>query len=193
MSTYGTASSRRFLGGSALTLAALTGAIAAETAARVADRPRDLDVDISAPFADAFFPVPAGDALSTTYALVIAERVDADTQEDLSYRAQSVAERLDIDVDELAATVAITPSEGGTQLVTAAGRFDRPDLGETIAVGERDAESNDDLPDEVETTDDLPAGWQLTETDEAALFTDEGVAAAATDGGYSPTPRGRSD
>ena len=176
-------SRRRFLGGSALTLAALTGVLAPETDARVADRPRDLDVDISASFADAFLPVPAGDALSTTYAMVIAERVDADAEEDLSYRARSVAERLDIDVDELAATVAITPSERGTQLETAAGGFDRPDRGETIAVGEGDAASNDDLPDDVETTDDLPAGWRLTETDEAALVTGEGVAAAATGGG----------
>ncbi|PHQ47398.1 hypothetical protein DJ68_02040, partial [Halorubrum sp. C3] len=67
--------------------------------------------------------------------MVLAERVDADTEADLSYRARSVAERLDIEVDELAATVAITPSERGTQLVTAAGGFDRLDRGETIAVG----------------------------------------------------------
>lgn len=185
-------SRRRFLGGSALTLAALTGVLAPETDPRIADRPRDLAVDISGSFADAFLPVPVGEALSTTYAMVLAERVDADTEEDLSYRARSVAERLDIEVDELAATVAITPSERGTQLVTAAGGFDRLDRGETIAVGEGDAASNDDLPDDVETTDDLPAGWRLSETDEAALITGEGVAAAATGGGYSPRPRGRS-
>ncbi|WP_142987805.1 hypothetical protein [Halorubrum cibi] len=125
--------------------------------------------------------------------MVIAERVDADTEEDLSYRARSVSERLDIDVDELAATVTTTPSERGVQLVTAAGGFDRPDHGETIAVGEGGDESTDDLPDEVETTDDLPAGWRLTETDEAAFVTSEGVAAAATASGYSPHPRGRSD
>lgn len=186
-------SRRRFLGGSALTLAALTGVLAPETDARVAARPRDLDVDISAPFADAFLPVPAGDALSTTYAMVIAERVDADTEADLSYRARSVSEQLDIDIDELAATVAITPSERGIQLVTAAGGFDSPDRGEPIAVGEGDGESAADLPDEVETTDDLPAGWRLTETDKAAFVSGEGVAAAATSGGYSPRPRGRSD
>ena len=185
-------SRRRFLGGSALTLAALTGVLAPETDARVADRPRDLDVDISAPFADAFLPIPASDALPTTYAMVIAGRVDADTEEDLSYRARSVADRLDIDVDELAATVTVTPSERGIRLVTAAGGFDRPDRGETIAVGEGDSESSDDVPDEVETTDDLPAGWRLTETDDAAFVAGEGVAAAVTDG-YSPTPRGGSD
>ena len=186
-------SRRRFLGGSALTLAALTGVLAPETDARVTDRPRDLDVDISAPFADAFLPVPAGDALSTTYAMVIAERVDADTEDDLSYRARPVSERLDIDVDELAATVTITPSERGIQLVTAAGGFDRPDRGETIAVGEGDGESNDDVPAEVETTGDLPAGWRLTETGETAFVTGDGVAAVATGSGYSPSPRGRSD
>ena len=186
-------SRRRFLGGSALTLAALTGVLAPETDARLADRPSDLDVDISAPFADAFLPVPAGDPLSTTYAMVIAERVDADTEEDLSYRAQSVAERLDIDADELAATVAVTPSERGTQLVTAAGGFDRPDHGEAIAVGEGGGESNDDLSDDVETTADLPAGWRLTDNGETAFLTGDGVAAAATGGGYSPRPRGSSD
>jgi len=185
-------SRRRFLGGSALTLAALTGVLAPETDARVADRPKDLEVDISAPLADAFLPLPTGDALSTTYAMVIAERVDADTEEDLSYRARSVADRLDIDVDELAATVSITPSERWVRLVTAAGGFDRPDRGETIAVGEGDGESSDDAPEEAETTDELPAGWRLTETGEAAFVAGEGVAAAAT-GGYSPTPRGRSD
>ncbi|PHQ44992.1 hypothetical protein DJ68_15425, partial [Halorubrum sp. C3] len=124
--------------------------------------------------------------------MVIAERVDADTEEDLTYRARSVADRLDIDVDELAATVSITLSERGTQLVTAAGGFDRPDRGETIAVGDGEDESTDDLPDDVETTDELPTGWRLTETDEAAFVTGEGVAAAAT-GGYSATPRSRSD
>jgi len=185
-------SRRRFLGGSALTLATLTGVLAPETDVNGADRPRDLDVDLSAPFADAFLPLPTGDALSTTYAMVIAERVDADTETDPSYRARSVADRLDIDVDELAATVSITPSERGIQLVTAAGGFDRPDRGETIAVGEGDGESSDDVPAEAETTDDLPAGWRLAETDEAAFVTAEGVAAAATSG-YLPGPRGRSD
>ncbi|ELZ47426.1 hypothetical protein C463_02666 [Halorubrum californiense DSM 19288] len=157
-----------------------------------ADRPSDLDVDISSPFADVFLPLPTGDALSTTYAMIIAERVDADTEADLSYRARSVADRLDIDVDELAATASITPSERGIQLVTAAGGFDRPDRGETIAVGAGDGVSSDDVPAAAETTDELPAGWRLTETDEAAFVAGEGVAAAAT-GGDSSSPRGRSD
>jgi len=186
-------SRRRFLGGSALTLAALTGVLTPETDVHGSDQLTDLDVDISAPFADAFLPVPAGDALSTTYAMVIAERVDADTEEDLSYRARSATERFDVDAGELAATVAVTPSERGIQLVTAAGDFDRLDHGETIAVGEGGGESNDDAPAEVETTDELPAGWRLTDNDETAFVTGDGVAAAATDSGYSPSPRGRSD
>ena len=186
-------SRRRFLGGSALTLAALTGVLAPETDTRAADGQRELDVDISGPFADAFLPLPADDALSATYGIVIAERIDADTDEDLSYRAQSVADRFAVDPGELAATVAVTPSERGTQLVTAAGGFDRPDRGETVAVGEGDEESNEDVPEGAEVTDDLPAGWRLSETDEAAFVTGEGVAAAAAGTGGSPRPRRRSD
>lgn len=186
-------SRRRFLGGSALTLAALTGVLDPETDANATGRPRDLDVDVSAPFADAFLPLPAGDALSTTYAMVIADRVDADAEADLSYRARSTAERLDVDAEKLAATVAVTPSERGVRLVTAAGGFDRPDGGETIAVGEGGDESNDDVPAEAETTDDLPAGWRLADDGETALVTGDGVAAAATGGGYSPSPRSGSE
>ena len=176
-----------------MTLAALTGVLAPETDAYAADRLTDLDVDISAPFADAFLPVPADDVLSTTYATVIAERVDADTEADLSYRARDVIDQFQINVDELAATVAVSPSERGTQLVTAAGSFDQIDRGETIAVGEDNGESDDDVPADVEPTDDLPVGWRLTEADETAFITGDGVAAAATSGGYSPSPRGRSN
>ncbi|WP_237561588.1 hypothetical protein [Halorubrum halophilum] len=186
-------SRRGFLGGSALTLAALTGVLNPETDAQSSGRPTDLDLDMSGPLADAFLPVPAGDALSTTYATVIAERIDADAAEDLSYRARSVTERLDIDADELAATVAVTPSERGFQLLAAAGGFDRLDHGETIAVGEGDGASNDDIPTEAETTDKLPAGWRLTDDGETAFVTGEGVAAAATGNESPPSPRGRSD
>ncbi|MBP1901238.1 hypothetical protein J2744_000908 [Halorubrum trapanicum] len=190
-------SRRRFLGGSALTLAALTGVLTPETDARVSGRPTDLDIDISAPFADAFRPVPAGDALSTTYATVIADRVDADAAEELSYRARPATERLDVDAAELSATVVVNASDRGIQLLTAAGGFDRLDRGETVAVGEgggeTGGESGDDAPADVETTDELPAGWRLADDDETAFVTGDGVAAVATGGGYSPTPRGRSD
>ena len=186
-------SRRRFLGGSALTLAALTGVLAPETDAHRSARPRDLDIDISGPLADAFLPLPAGDALSTTYATVIAERVDADTEDELSYRARCATDRLDIDADELAATVGIMPADRGTQLVTAAGSFDRLDRGETIAVGEGGDGSNDDDPAEAETTDDLPAGWRLLDDGETAFVTGNGVAAAATGSSHSPRPRGQSN
>ncbi|EMA59646.1 hypothetical protein [Halorubrum lipolyticum] len=190
-------SRRRFLGGSALTLAALTGVLKPETDAHVSARLRDLDLDISTPFADAFLPVPAGDVLSTTYTTVIAERIDADTEAELSYRARSATEQLDVDADELSATVAVTPADRGIRLVTAAGDFDRLDRGETIAVGEgaddTGDESNDDAPTEADTTDELPADWRLTDDGETAFVVGDGVAAAATGSGYSPSPRGRSD
>ncbi|TKX77630.1 twin-arginine translocation signal domain-containing protein, partial [Halorubrum sp. SD626R] len=101
-------SRRDFLGGSALTLAALTGFVdpGVDGDERSPDgTPADLDVDVPAPFADAFLPVPAAEALSTTYATVIADRVDADATEDLSYRARSATETLGVDADALSATV----------------------------------------------------------------------------------------
>ncbi|MFW5950028.1 MAG: hypothetical protein ACOCR6_01600 [archaeon] len=193
-------SRRGFLGGSALTLAALTGVLDPETDAhalgRQAGTPTDIDLDISASFADAFLPVPASDALSTRYATVLAERIDADAAEDLSYRSRSATERFDIDADELTATVAVTPADRGIQLMTAAGGFGRLDRGETLAVGDGDgdtgAESTGDAPRETETTEDLPVGWRLIDDGETALVTGDGVAAAAIGSGHSPSPRGRS-
>lgn len=189
-------SRRGFLGGSALTLAALTGFLDSGTDAHAPGRLADLDLDISAPFADAFLPVPAGDVLSTTYTMVIAEQIDADAAEDLSYRARSATERFDVDADELSATVAVMPADRGIQLVTAAGGFDRLDRGETLAVGKGDSdtgdESNDDVSTEVETMDELPAGWRLTDDGETALVAGDGVAAAAISGASSLRPRGRS-
>ncbi|QSG13212.1 PKD repeats containing protein [Halapricum desulfuricans] len=191
-------SRRGFLEGSALTLAALTGVFNPATNVHASSRSAETlaDLDISAPFADAFLPVPAEDALSTTYATLIAERVDADTAEELSYRARSTTEQLDIDVDELSATVAVMPADRGIRLVTAAGGFDRLDHGETLAVGERNGttggESNDGPSTEAETTDELPAGWRLTDDGEIALVTGDGVAAAAIGSTSSSSPRGRS-
>lgn len=121
-------SRRGFLGGSALTLAALTGVLDPATdshgPSRQVETPTGVNLDTSAPFADALLPVPADDELSTTYATVIAEQIDADTIEDLSYRARWATEQLDIDADELSATVAVTPVDRGIQLMTAAGGFD---------------------------------------------------------------------
>ncbi|WP_256417674.1 hypothetical protein [Halorubrum laminariae] len=197
-------SRRRFLGGSALTLAALTGVLDPETDPHALGHPNgspaDLDVDLSAPFADAFLPVPAGDALSTTYATVIADRVDADADEELSYRARSATERLEVEADELSATVSVTPSDRGVNLVTATGGFDRPDRGATLAIGEpngdgggaADDETPADATTEAEATDDLPAGWRLADDGETALVAGDGVAAAVTGGGPSSSPRGRS-
>ncbi|MDZ5811640.1 hypothetical protein U4E84_09830 [Halorubrum sp. AD140] len=189
-------SRRGFLGGSALTLAALTGILDPKTDAgafgRPAGTPADLDLDISAPLADAFLPVPTGDALSTTYATVIAERIDADTTEDLSYRARSASERFDIDADELTATVAVAPADRGIRLVTVAGGFEQLDRGETLAVGEGGGESNDNASTEAETTDELPAGWRLSDDGETALVAGDGVAVAAIGGGNSTNLRGRS-
>ncbi|OYR44779.1 hypothetical protein [Halorubrum sp. Ea8] len=129
--------------------------------------------------------------------MVIAERIDADAAEELSHRARSATERLDIDADELSATVAVTSAERGFQLVTAAGGFDRLDRGETIAVGEgggdTGGESDDEVPAEAETTDELPADWRLADDGETAFLTGDGVAATATGSGDSPSPRSRSD
>lgn len=193
-------SRRRFLGGSALTLAALTGVLDPATDDRPAGAPADLDVDVPAPLADAFLPVPAADALSATYATVIADSVDADAEEDLSYRVRPATERLDVDADELSATVRVRTADRGVGLTTAVGEFDRPDDGETVAVGagdgdadgSDDGEPSDDGPADAETSDDLPAGWRLAETDETALVAGDGVAAVATGNGTSPGPRGRS-
>ena len=191
-------SRRGFLEGSALTLAALTGVLNPATNAHASGRPTEMsaDLDISAPFADALLPVPAEDALSTTYAMVIADRIDADTTGDLSYRARSTVERLDIAADELSATVAVRPADRGMQLMTAAGGFDRLGRGETLAVGERnsntDGESDDATPAEAETTDELPAGWRLTDDGETALVAGEGVVAAVVGSTSSPSPRSRS-
>ncbi|WP_234699195.1 hypothetical protein [Halorubrum sp. LN27] len=189
-------SRRGFLGGSALTLAALTGVLDPATDAQIpgqpAGAPTDLDVDISAPLADAFLPVPAGNALSTTYTTVIADRVDADATDDLSYRARSAIEHLGVDADKLSATVAVTPDDRGFQLVTAAGDFDRLEQGETLAVGAGDDttdESSANTASEVETTAELPAGWRLAEADETALVAGDGVAAAVNGSSPSPTPR----
>ncbi|VTT87807.1 hypothetical protein DM2_1141 [Halorubrum sp. DM2] len=192
-------SRRRFLGGSALTLAALTGVLDPATDDRSLDRPAgaptDLDVDVPAPLADAFLPIPTADALSTTYATVIADSVDADADEDLSYRVRPATERLDVDADELSATAGIRTADRGVRLTTAVGEFDRPDGGETVAVGAEDGEANgssDDASADAETTDELPAGWRLAETDETAFVAGDGVAAVATGDGAAPGPRGRS-
>ncbi|GAB3698215.1 hypothetical protein [Halorubrum pallidum] len=192
-------SRRDFLGGSALTLAALTGFVDPDAdgdgRSRSDSTPTDLDVDVPAPLSDAFAPVPAADALSTTYATVIAERVDANSTEDLSYRAQSATETLGVDADALSATVSVTPTDRGVRLLTAAGSFDRVDIGETIAVGESgdaggDADGGSDwssaLPADAETTDDLPAGWHLADDGDTAVVAGEGVA-AATDGAVPAT------
>ncbi|GAB7008478.1 hypothetical protein [Halorubrum trueperi] len=182
-------SRRGFLGGSALTLAALTGfvdpATDADARSRSNDAPTDLDVDVSAPFADALLPVPAADALSTTYATVIADRVDADATEDLSYRARSATETLDVDADSLSATVSIAPTDRGVRLLTAAGSFGRIDGGETLAVGEGGDDGGD-----AETTDDLPTGWRLADDGEAAFVAGDGVAAATIGGGPTPAASG---
>ncbi|WP_256402738.1 type IV pilin N-terminal domain-containing protein [Halorubrum salinum] len=183
-------SRRDFLGGSALTLAALTGFVDPEVDGdeRSPDgTPADLDVDVPAPFADAFLPVPAAEALSTTYATVIADRVDADATEDLSYRARSATETLGVDADALSATVSVTPSDRGVRLLTAAGSFDRVELGETIAVGESgdagsvvdgDRGGSSGPATDAETTDELPAGWRLADDGDTAVVAGEGVAAA---------------
>jgi len=187
-------SRRDFLGGSALTLAALTGILHPTTDVRASDRPTELDPDIPAPFADAFRPVPADDTLSTTYATVIAERIDADTPDDLSHRAQSAAETLDIDADELTATVTATPANHGIRLITVTGDFDQLDRGETLAVGadDDDDESNDDTAAEAETTDELPADWRLADDGETAFVTGDGVTVAAISSGASVSPQSRS-
>ncbi|ELZ39234.1 hypothetical protein, partial [Halorubrum tebenquichense] len=197
-------SRRRFLGGSALTLAALTGVLDPATDDSPLDRPAgapaDLDVDVPAPLADAFLPVPTADALSTAYSTVIADTVDADSDEGLGYRVRPVTERLDVDADELSATVGVRAVERGVRLTTAVGEFDRPDDGETVAVGPESDDSSgsddggpdDDASADAETTDDLPAGWRLAETDETAFVAGDGVAAVATGDGSAPGPRGRS-
>uniref|UniRef100_UPI0010090272 twin-arginine translocation signal domain-containing protein n=1 Tax=Halorubrum amylolyticum TaxID=2508724 RepID=UPI0010090272 len=181
-------SRRDFLGGSALTLAALTGFVDPATdRSRPGGAPTDLDVDVPAPFADAFLPVPTAEALSTTYATVIADRVDADAAADLSYRARSATEALGVDADALSATVSVTSADRGSRVLTAAGSFDRIDRGETLAVGEGDGNgsggdegSSGDT--DAETTGDLPAGWRLAVDGETALVSGDGVAAAATGG-----------
>ncbi|TKX74845.1 hypothetical protein EXE46_06965 [Halorubrum sp. GN11_10-6_MGM] len=129
---------------------------------------------------------------------MIADRVDADATEELSYRVRSVTDRLGVDADELSATVAVTPAGRGVGLTTAVGDFDRLDRGETIVVGAEDGDdapgggSGDDAPADAETTEELPAGWRLAEDDEVALVTGDGVAAAAVGSASPPTPRGRS-
>jgi hypothetical protein len=47
----------------------------------------DFNIDILAQFADAPLPLPAGDAPPSMYWKFVAERVNADTEADPSYRA----------------------------------------------------------------------------------------------------------
>lgn len=189
-------SRRAFLGSSALTLATLTGVLSPTTDTAHPNGVVDLDVEVPPQYADAFMPIPAADALSTTYATVIAERIDADETDDLSYRGRSAANRFEVDAEDLAATVSVRPADRGVRLLTAAGDFDKIERGKTLAVGAEDDSTDGDLNDgdatEAETSDKLPSNWRLAGLEEMAVVTADGVAAAAIGGGYPPRPRSQS-
>lgn len=153
-------SRRRFLSGSALTIAALTGSVAA--AADAQERPVGRGGTASGP-GEAIAALPTADAVDRTYRTVVVETVDGDSVEDLTHTARSTAEGLGVDPAELSTVASVFTGDYGRRLGTARGSFDAP-------AGE----------DPEATVDD----WRVTDDgDRAVAWTDGHAAYADGEGG----------
>jgi hypothetical protein len=114
-------SRRRFLGGSALTIAALTGSVAAGTNPR--ERPAGRGESSSSP-AEAIAALPPADAVERTYRTVVVETVDVDSADELTPTARSTAEALDVDPTALSTIASVFTTDYDRRLGTANGSFD---------------------------------------------------------------------
>ncbi|SDX97669.1 hypothetical protein [Halopenitus persicus] len=128
-------SRRDFLGGSALTLAALTGTLDPD---RVADSTtptdrRSLD-ELPDSAASAIAALPDDDSLDLSYRLVVTTDVaDADVAEDLSHEARVVTRELDVAAADLSTVVTAITHDYRRRITVAAGSIDRLDRGEEVA------------------------------------------------------------
>ncbi|WP_323675413.1 type IV pilin N-terminal domain-containing protein [Halorubellus sp. PRR65] len=116
-------SRRRFLSGSALTIAALTGSVAADTDPR--ERPAGRGGSSTSP-AEAIAALPPANAVERTYRSVIVETVDVDSADELTHTARSTAEALDVDPTALSTVASVFTADYDRRLGTARGSFDAP-------------------------------------------------------------------
>ncbi|SEH37522.1 hypothetical protein SAMN05192561_101206 [Halopenitus malekzadehii] len=127
-------SRRGFLGGSALTLAALTGTLDPDRVANSTtptDR-RNLD-ELSDSAASAIAALPDDGSLDLSYRLVVTTNVaDADVAEDLSHEARVVTRELDVAAADLSTVVTAITHDYRRRITVASGTFDRLDRGEEL-------------------------------------------------------------
>ena len=148
-------SRRRFLSGSALTIAALTGSVAA--AADSQDQPAGRGGTSSSP-GEAIAALPPADAVERTYRTVVVETVDVDSTDELTHTARSTAETLDVDPTAISTVASVFTADYDRRLGTARGSFD-------ALTGDDAAASVDD--------------WRVDDDGELAVASTDGHAAFA--------------
>ncbi|WP_280535244.1 hypothetical protein [Halopenitus sp. POP-27] len=175
-------SRRGFLGGSALTLAALTGTLDPD---RVVDSTaetdrRNLD-DLSDSAASALAALPDDGSIEPSYRLVVAVNVaDGDTSEEPSYEVQTVTRTLDVTTADLSTVVTAITHDHRRRITVAAGSLEQLDRGEEVAtVGSwRIADEGDDEGITTVSTDGI-AAFVAGEDRSGRVETARAIAAAA--------------
>ena len=142
-------SRRRFLSGSALTIAALTGSAAAATDSQ--DRSADRD-GTSSSLGDAIAALPPADAVERTYRTVIVERVDVERTDELTHTARSTVETLDVDPTAISTVASVFTADYDRRIGTARGSFDAL-VGDDAAAPVEDWRVDDDGELAVASTD----------------------------------------
>ncbi|WP_096390607.1 hypothetical protein [Halopenitus persicus] len=177
-----TPSRRGFLGGSALTLAALTGTLDPD---RVAGSPtptdrRSLD-ELSDPVASALAALPDDDSLDVSYRLVVATNVaDADATEDPPHEARIVTRELDVAAADLSTVVTAITHDHRNRITIAAGTLDRLDRGEEVAtVGDWRIADDGDREGTTTVSTDGVAAFVAGEDRSGRVETARAIAAAA--------------
>jgi hypothetical protein len=151
-------SRRSFLGGSALTLAALTGTLDPDRHLRTSASAGVADLadeyDLPSALADALEAIPAESAVEMSYRLVVAEDVSAiDEVEDLPHQARVAGRELGVEAADLEMVATAIAHDYRRRLTVAVGSMDREEDGETIETAE---------------------GWRLADDGETTVASVEG-------------------
>lgn len=119
-------SRRRFLTGSAATVAGIAG-ISGGSNAKQFD---SSDVDLSDDADDVFALVPSGSAVDAGYQAIVLIDVDGDDDATAGHEVRSILDSVDeVSVDDISQVVSAYLTDAGGQLGVAVGSFDRPEPG----------------------------------------------------------------